>query len=150
MEGASGGQSALPASAGGVAVSTEANKTCVLRHFEELWNHGQLDKVADFFSEDFMNFGNQYQDSREIVRRVVKRLENGVSRFALYRRFDGSRERSSDVRSVLSGDPLGRVGTYPTLRGADPASEWEGVQGQAHPPFSPEEWADRGAFCRAG
>jgi steroid delta-isomerase-like uncharacterized protein len=52
-------------------VSVEANKTCVRRHFEELWNKGQLEKVGDFFSEDFMNFGEQYQDGHEIIRGVV-------------------------------------------------------------------------------
>ena len=52
-------------------MSVEANKTCVRRHFEELWNGGQLDKVGDFFAEDFMNFGRQSQEGRELVWRVV-------------------------------------------------------------------------------
>jgi len=38
-------------------MSVEENKSCVLRQFEELWNNGQVDRVEDFFAEDFMNFG---------------------------------------------------------------------------------------------
>jgi predicted ester cyclase len=43
---------------------------CV-RHFEELWNHGELAKIDDFFAEDFMNFGQQYQDARAILTHIV-------------------------------------------------------------------------------
>jgi SnoaL-like polyketide cyclase len=49
----------------------DANKTCVRRQFEELWNNGQLDTVNDFFAADFMNFGQQHQDGRTIVKRIV-------------------------------------------------------------------------------
>jgi predicted ester cyclase len=49
----------------------DANKTCVRRQFEELWNNGQLDTVNDFFAADFMNFGQQLQDGRTIVKRIV-------------------------------------------------------------------------------
>lgn len=53
-------------------MSLEENKTCVLRHFEELWNKGQVDKVEDFFAEDFMNFGEQLQDVRPMLKRIVQ------------------------------------------------------------------------------
>jgi len=56
----------------GDAMSADENKTCVLRHFEELWNNGQVDRVEDFFAEDFMNFGQQYQDARPIVKHIVQ------------------------------------------------------------------------------
>jgi predicted ester cyclase len=52
-------------------MSVEANKECVRRHFEELWNAGQLDTICDFFGKDFMNFGRQYEDRRDIVKQVV-------------------------------------------------------------------------------
>ena len=52
-------------------MSADENKTCVLRQFEELWNNGQVDRVEDFFAEDFMNFGQQYQDARPIVKHIV-------------------------------------------------------------------------------
>ena len=38
-------------------MTESANKDCVQRHFEELWNHGQIDKVDEFFSMEFSNFG---------------------------------------------------------------------------------------------
>ena len=46
-------------------MSVEANKECVRRHFEELWNAGQLDTIRDFFGKDFVNFGRQYEDRRD-------------------------------------------------------------------------------------
>jgi predicted ester cyclase len=49
----------------------DANKACVRRHFEELWNNGQLDTVEEFFDKDFTNFGQQYQDSRPIIKHIV-------------------------------------------------------------------------------
>jgi len=49
----------------------EANKACVRRHFEELWNNGELEKAADFFDPAFMNFGQQYQDGIALVKRIV-------------------------------------------------------------------------------
>ena len=53
-------------------ISVHENKTCVLRHFEELWNNGQVHRVEDFFAEDFMNFGQQYRDARPIVKHIVQ------------------------------------------------------------------------------
>jgi steroid delta-isomerase-like uncharacterized protein len=48
-----------------------ANKTCIRRHFEELWNNGQFDRIDDFFGADFMNFAQQHQDGRAIIQQVV-------------------------------------------------------------------------------
>ena len=53
-------------------MSIQENKACVLRQFEALWNNGQTDSVGDFFAEDFMNFGQQYQDARPIVKHIVQ------------------------------------------------------------------------------
>jgi steroid delta-isomerase-like uncharacterized protein len=49
----------------------EANKVSVRRQFEELWNSGHLDRIDDFFAEDFMNFGHQYRDGRALVKHIV-------------------------------------------------------------------------------
>jgi len=49
----------------------DANKACVRRQFEELWNNGHLDRIDDFFAKDFMNFGQQYQDGRALVKHIV-------------------------------------------------------------------------------
>jgi predicted ester cyclase len=52
-------------------MSDSANKVCVRLHFEELWNNGQLDRIDDFFAKEFMNFGQQQQDGRAIVKHIV-------------------------------------------------------------------------------
>ena len=49
----------------------DANKTCVRRHIEELWNNGQFDRIDDFFAKDFINFGRQYQDVRATMKHIV-------------------------------------------------------------------------------
>jgi predicted ester cyclase len=53
-------------------MSVDENKTCVVRHFKELWNDGLIDRVEDFFAEDFMNFGQQCQDARPMVKHIVQ------------------------------------------------------------------------------
>jgi len=57
-------------------MSVEANKTVVVRHFQELWNEGNLEKVYDFFAKDFTNFGQRKQDGREAVKAVVQVWRN--------------------------------------------------------------------------
>jgi predicted ester cyclase len=49
----------------------EANKLCVRRHFDELWNAGELEKATEFFDSNFMNFGHQYQDGIALVKSIV-------------------------------------------------------------------------------
>jgi predicted ester cyclase len=49
-------------------MTENANKDCVQRHFEELWNHGEVEKIDGFFAPEFTNFGVQYPDVREIIR----------------------------------------------------------------------------------
>ena len=49
-----------------------ANKDCVQRHFEELWNHGEIEKIDEFFSQDFTNFGVRYSDVRGIIQHIVR------------------------------------------------------------------------------
>ena len=53
-------------------MSLEKNKRCVLGHFDELWNRGEVNRIEDFFSDDFMNFGRQYQDARPMVKNIVR------------------------------------------------------------------------------
>jgi len=49
----------------------EANKDCVLRHFQELWNEGRTEKIDDFFSPEFVNFGLKYSDVRGMIQHIV-------------------------------------------------------------------------------
>ena len=52
-------------------MSQDANKSCVRRHFEELWNKGEIDKIDLFFSEEFTNFGHPYEEVRPIIQHIV-------------------------------------------------------------------------------
>jgi predicted ester cyclase len=52
-------------------MSEDANKICVRRHFEELWNEGQIEKAGEFFHQDFMNFGEEHVDGISLVKRIV-------------------------------------------------------------------------------
>ena len=49
-----------------------ANKGCVQRHFEELWNHGEIEKIDEFFSQEFTNFGVRYSDVRGSIQHIVR------------------------------------------------------------------------------
>lgn len=48
------------------------NKNCVQRHFEELWNHGKVERIDEFFSQDFSNFGIRYSDVRGIIQQIIQ------------------------------------------------------------------------------
>jgi len=52
-------------------MSVEENRECIERHFQELWNEGRLDRVSEFFSSEFMNFGERFQDGLALIRHVV-------------------------------------------------------------------------------
>jgi len=49
-----------------------ANKGCVQRHFEELWNHGEIEEIDEFFSQEFTNFGVPYSDVRGIIQHIIR------------------------------------------------------------------------------
>jgi len=53
-------------------MTESANKGCVRRHFEELWNHGEVEKIDEFFSPEFTNFGVQYSDVRGIIQHIIR------------------------------------------------------------------------------
>src|SRR5262245_4679584 len=39
------------------AMTEDAAKTCVRRHFEEMWNQGKAELAGELLTDDFMNFG---------------------------------------------------------------------------------------------
>ncbi len=53
-------------------MTESANKDCVKRHFEELWNHGEVEKIDEFFSPEFSNFGVGYSDVRGIIQHIIR------------------------------------------------------------------------------
>ncbi len=53
-------------------MADSANKECIKRHFEELWNHGEVERIDEFFSTEFSNFGVQYSDVRGIIQHIIR------------------------------------------------------------------------------
>jgi steroid delta-isomerase-like uncharacterized protein len=53
------------------AMNENANKICIVKHFDELWNQGQTERVDEFFSPDFVNFGVRYSELRGVIQRIV-------------------------------------------------------------------------------
>ena len=50
---------------------SDANKSCVLQHFEVLWNRGDVGRVGDYFSADFTNFGQRVPDIQAVLGYVI-------------------------------------------------------------------------------
>ena len=50
---------------------SDTNKACVVGHFEELWNRGDIERVGDFFSTEFTNFGRPVPDVQAILGYVI-------------------------------------------------------------------------------
>jgi predicted ester cyclase len=101
----------------------DANKTCVRRQFEELWNNGQLDTVNDFFAADFMNFGQQLQDGRTIVKRIVSVWRTAFP--DLHFAMDSIVAEGDLVMCEvsLSGNAFGRISTHSAPQGSEFARE---------------------------
>ena len=98
-------------------MDSESNRTCVRRHFEELWNKGKVESIDEFFSPDFTNFGLKYEDVRGKIQFIV-----GVWRTAfpdLHFVVDKLIEESDSVVAevTLRGTHLGPFVLIPPLHG---------------------------------
>jgi predicted ester cyclase len=51
--------------------SERNNAELVRRHFEVIWNQGDLAAVDDFFGDEFTNFGRRAADARALIRAIV-------------------------------------------------------------------------------
>ena len=51
--------------------SERRNAELVRRHFEVIWNQGDVAAVDDFFGDEFTNFGRRAADARALVRAIV-------------------------------------------------------------------------------
>ncbi|MGA8671365.1 MAG: hypothetical protein WB679_15890 [Terracidiphilus sp.] len=56
-------------------MAESANKDCIKRHFEEPWNHGEVERIDDFFSTEFSNFSVHYSDVRGIIQHIIRYLQ---------------------------------------------------------------------------
>jgi hypothetical protein len=128
----------------------DANKTCVRRQFEELWNNGHLNRIDDFFAKDFMNFGQQYQDGRALVKHIVTIWRTAFPdlRFTV----DSMVAEGDSVMCEASfqGTDLGELQLIRPLQGPSLPPKRQDIHGQANAPLSPKRGENRGAFCRAG
>jgi predicted ester cyclase len=98
---------------------SDANKACVRGHFEELWNRGEFDRIGDFFSKDFTNFGQPVPDVRGAVKYII-----GVWRTAfpdLHFGIDSVIAEGDVVMCEVTfrGTHLGEFHLVPPLKGPD-------------------------------
>jgi predicted ester cyclase len=93
------------------------NKECVQRHFEELWNHGAVEKIDQFFSREFTNFGVQYSDVRGIIQHIVRTWRDAFPDLVF--QIDALVEEGDSVMCevTLSGTHLGDFALIPPLHG---------------------------------
>ena len=94
-----------------------ANKRCVLRHFEELWNCGEVERIDEFFSPKFSNFGVPYSDVRGMIQQII-RVWRGAFPDLLFRIEHMVEEGDTVLCEVtLSGTHLGDFPQIPPLHG---------------------------------
>jgi predicted ester cyclase len=94
-----------------------ANKDCVQRHFEELWNHGQIDKVDEFFSKEFSNFGVKYSDVRGMIQHIIRTWRGAFPDLLFQVDFLVEEGDTVMCEVTLSGTHLGDFSLIPPLHG---------------------------------
>jgi predicted ester cyclase len=98
-------------------MTESANKHCVKRHFEELWNDGEVEKIDEFFSPEFSNFGVAYSDVRGVIQHIIRTWRGAFP--DLYFQIDLLVEDADMVMCevTLSGTHLGDFAQIPPLHG---------------------------------
>ena len=98
-------------------MTENANKDCVQRHFEELWNHGEVEKIDGFFAPEFTNFGVQYSDVRGIIQQIIRTWRGAFPDLAF--QVDSLIGEGDTVMCevTLSGTHLGDFAMIPPLHG---------------------------------
>jgi predicted ester cyclase len=98
-------------------MTESSNKDCVQRHFDELWNQGQIDKVDEFFSNAFSNFGIQYSDARGVIQHIVRTWRSAFPDLVF--RVDSLVAEGDTVMCevTLTGTHLGDFSLIPPLQG---------------------------------
>ncbi len=98
-------------------MTESANKECVQRHFDELWNHGEVEKIDKFFAQEFSNFGVPYSDVRGMIRHIIRTWRGAFP--DLLSQVDLLVEEGDTVMCevTLSGTHLGDFPQIPPLHG---------------------------------
>jgi predicted ester cyclase len=98
-------------------MTESANKECVQRHFEELWNRGEIDKVDEFFSKEFTNFGVQYSDVRGIIQHIILTWRTAFPDLVFSIDFIVAERDMVMCEVTLAGTHLGDFPLIPPLHG---------------------------------
>ncbi|WP_109486257.1 ester cyclase [Occallatibacter savannae] len=98
-------------------MSEESNIFCVRQHFEVLWNAGEVSKIDEFFSPNFVNFGISYSDARGIIQMIVSVWRTAFP--DLHFQIDHllCSENNVMCEVTLSGTHLGEFVMVPPLNG---------------------------------
>jgi predicted ester cyclase len=98
-------------------VSDNANKECVRQHFEVLWNEGRIERIDEFFSPQFVNFGIPYSEVRDIIQHIITVWRNAFPDLRF--RIDCSVVEQDTVMCevTLTGTHLGDFQLIPPLKG---------------------------------
>ena len=101
----------------GVLMTESANKDCVKRHFEELWNHGEVEKIDEFFSPGFTNFGVQYSEVRGGIQHIIRTWRSAFPDLLFEVELLVEEGNTVMCEVTLSGTHLGDLPQIPPLRG---------------------------------
>jgi predicted ester cyclase len=101
----------------GVTMTENRNKDCVKGHFEKLWNDGDIEKIDEFFSPEFSNFGVRYSDVRGMIQHIIKTWRGAFP--DLHFQVDTLVAEGDTVMCevTLSGTHLGDLPQIPPLHG---------------------------------
>jgi predicted ester cyclase len=98
-------------------MNESVNKECIQRHFEELWNRGEVEEIDQFFSREFSNFGVPYSDVRGMIQHIIRTWRNAFPDFVF--QIDSLIAEGDTVMCevTLSGTHLGDFPLIPPLHG---------------------------------
>lgn len=98
-------------------MSDDANLECVRQHFEVLWNEGQTQRIDEFFSPQFVNFGIQYSAARGIIQGIVTVWRTAFPDLRFRMDYSVAKGDTVMCEVTLTGTHLGDFQLIPPLKG---------------------------------
>ncbi|WP_109489268.1 ester cyclase [Occallatibacter savannae] len=95
----------------------DSDRACVRQHFQVLWNGGNTERIDEFFSPNFVNFGISYKDARGIIQKIVSVWRNAFPDLQFQIDQMLSSENTVFCEVTLSGTHLGDFVMIPPLQG---------------------------------
>ena len=98
-------------------MTDNANKQCIMQHFEVLWNQDRIERIDEFFSPQLVNFRIQYSEVRGIIQHIITVWRSAFPDLRF--RIDCSVVEKDTVMCevTLSGTHLGDFQLIPPLKG---------------------------------